>query len=49
MKIRQVGAEFYADEQTDRVSDMTLRVAFRNFPKAPKIMARDSSYTYIRM
>ena len=37
MKIRPVGAEFFfphADEQTDRQTDMTVMVAFRDFAKA---------------
>ena len=38
MKIRPVGAElFYVEGRTDRRRDTTkLRVAFRNFAKAPK-------------
>jgi hypothetical protein len=38
MKIRSVGAElFHADGQTGRQTDITkLKVAFRNFAKAPK-------------
>jgi hypothetical protein len=37
MKVRPLGTEFHADEQTDRQTDMTnLIVAFRNFANAPK-------------
>jgi len=37
MKIRPMGAEFYADGRTDRRTDMTKQIiAFRNFAKALK-------------
>jgi hypothetical protein len=44
MKIRPVGAEFYADGQTDGWTDMKRKVSFRNFAKAPK-----SHYFVIQM
>jgi hypothetical protein len=35
--MRRMGAEFYADRQTDGRTDMTkLTVAFRNFANAPE-------------
>jgi len=37
MKTRLVGAEFHADRQTDRQTNITkLIVAIRNFASAPK-------------
>jgi hypothetical protein len=37
IKICPVGAEFHAEGQTDRKTDMTkLKVTFRNFANAPK-------------
>jgi hypothetical protein len=49
MKILPVGAEwFYADERTDRRTDMTkLIVAFHNFAKAPKMKDTLEQLVYI--
>ena len=51
MKIRLVGAElFHADGRTDGRTAMTkIRVAFRNFPKAPKkLRFFPTGYIYCR-